>query len=68
MYSTPQKRILAGVCEVLLLTEFIVFLGCIGAEKDVERHSSENMKILLRSEGQCLSLSVIYFEIKLELL
>lgn len=68
VYSTPQKRILAGVCAVLLPTEFIISLGCIGAGKDVERQSSENMKILLRSEGQCLSQSVFYFETGLELL
>lgn len=35
-YATFKMRIRAGVWEVLLLTEFIIFLGCIGAEKNVD--------------------------------
>lgn len=37
VYSAPKMRILAKVCEVLVLTEFIIFLGCTGAEKNVDR-------------------------------
>lgn len=50
-YATFEMRLDSGVCELLLLTEFIIFLGGIGAEKHVDRQSSKNRKILSRSEG-----------------